>query len=45
MGEIEKCVRTITIGAVMIVGLIYGGLPAVIAEGSIAFVYILMKNI
>lgn len=45
MGEIEKCVRVITVGAVMIVGLIYGGLPAVIAEGTIAFVYIIMKNI
>lgn len=44
MGDIEKSIKTVTIGAVFIVGLIYGGLPAVIAEGTIAFIYIILKN-
>ena len=41
----EKSIKTVTIGVVAVVGLIFGGLPAVIAEGTIALVYILMKNI
>ena len=41
----EKSIKTVTIGVVAVVGLIFCGLPAVIAEGTIALVYILMKNI
>lgn len=44
MEEIYKAVKVVTIGAVFIAGLIYGGLPAVIIEGTVAFIYIILKN-
>lgn len=45
MAEIEKAVKTLTIGAVFIVGLIYGGWVAIVIEGIIALVYIICKVI
>jgi len=40
----EKAVKTITIGAVAIVALIYGGVWAILAETIIALTYIFVKN-
>lgn len=45
MTNLEKAVKTITVGAVFIVGLIYGGWPAILIEGLIALVYIITKAI
>ena len=45
MTNIEKAVKTITVGAVFIVGLIYGGWIAIIVEAIVALVYIIMKAI
>lgn len=39
----EKSIQTVTIGMVFMVGLIYGGLPAVVAESIIAFMYLILK--
>lgn len=45
MTNLEKAVKTITVGAVFIVGLIYGGWIAILVEGLIALVYIITKAI
>ncbi len=45
MTEIEKAVKSITVGAVFIFGLIYGGWVAIVVEGIIALVYIICKTI
>lgn len=45
MTNLEKAVKTITVGAVFIVGLIYGGWIAILVEGLIALVYIITKVI
>ena len=39
----ESSIKTVTIGMVFMVGLIYGGLPAVVAESIIAFMYLILK--
>lgn len=41
MAELVKAVRTVTIGAVFIVALIYGGWVAIMVEGIIALVYLI----
>ena len=45
MTSFLKAVKTVTVGAVFIVGLIYGGWVAIIVEGTIAIVYIIIKAI
>lgn len=45
MTNLEKAVKTITVGAVFIVGLIYGGWIAILVEGIVALVYIIIKAI
>ena len=45
MTEFVKAVKAITIGAVFIVGLIYGGWIAILVEGIVALVYIILKAI
>lgn len=40
-----QAIKTITVGAVFIVALIYGGWIAILVEGIIALVYIICKTI
>lgn len=45
MTSFENAVKTITVGAVFIVGLIYGGWIAILVEGIVALVYLIIKAI
>lgn len=45
MTDFVKAVRAVTVGAVFIVGLIYGGWIAILVEGIIALVYIICRSI
>lgn len=45
MTDFVKAVRAVTIGAVFIAGLIYGGWIAILVEGIIALVYIICRSI
>ena len=45
MTDLVKAIKAVTIGAVFIVGLIYGGWIAIMVEGIIALVYIICKTI
>lgn len=45
MTDFVKAVTAVTIGAVFIVALIYGGWIAILVEGIIALVYIICKTI
>ena len=40
----ENAVKIVTIGAVFIVALIYGGILAILAETIVALTYIFIKN-
>lgn len=45
MTNFLQAIKAVTIGAVFIVGLIYGGWIAILVEGIIALVYIILKAI
>lgn len=45
MTDLVKAIKAVTVGAVFIVGLIYGGWIAIMVEGIIALVYIICKTI
>lgn len=45
MTNFLQAIKTVTIGAVFITGLIYGGWIAILVEGIIALVYIICKAI
>lgn len=45
MTDFVKAVRAVTVGAVFIAGLIYGGWIAILVEGIIALVYIICRSI
>lgn len=45
MKELKEAVQTLTIGAVMITGIIYCGWAALLVEGIVALVYIICKAI
>lgn len=45
MADFKEAVKFITIGAVMIAGIAYGGWVAIVTEGIIALVYIICKVI
>lgn len=45
MTNLLQAIKTVTIGAVFIAALIYGGWIAILVEGIIALVYIIVKAI
>ena len=45
MADFKDAVKIVTVGAVMIAGLIYGGWVAIIIEVIIALVYLICKVI
>lgn len=45
MTNFLQAIKAVTIGTVFIVGLIYGGWIAILVEGIIALVYIILKAI
>jgi len=45
MTNFLQAIKTVTIGAVFIAGLIYGGWIAILVEGIVALVYIIIKAI
>lgn len=45
MTNFLQAIKVVTVGAVFIVGLIYGGWIAILVEGIIALVYIICRSI